>query len=278
MSYTELNCFKVSVNAGVSNVLIDNPPINLMDKDFMVATGRLVKLLRDDDAVRVMVFRSADPDFFIAHADLNVILNSNSIDYDPAERLLLVNYGLQLLHSMPKISIAQIEGQAYGGGAEFLLAMDMRFAAIGKTNIGFPEAGLGIMPAAGGSTRMPDLIGRSRALEMALSDEGYDAELAERYGFVNRALPAGEITAYVDKLAARIAAHPPAAIAAIKKQMNQPPSISLEQRLIQEQVASYHLCREPAAEARMKQALDLGMQQRDQELAITALMDKLASS
>ena len=275
-TYQELNCFSVAVDAGVANVLIDHPPINLMDVELMVDLNRLGKSLEQDDGVRVVVMRSADPEFFIAHADLNLILQSRADGYDPAERLTLISHALERFRTMPKISIAQIQGQAYGGGAEFLLAMDLRYAAIGKSRIGFPEASLGLIPGGGGCSRLPDLVGRDRALEMTLCAEGFPAELAERYGVVTRALPADEIDAFVTDLAKRIAGHPAATVQAVKRVMNLD-HVSMQDRLIQEQIGFHEVLQKPEASERMQKALQMGMQTREVELRqMEALLAELA--
>ena len=114
--------------------------------------------------------------------------------------------------TMPKATIAKIEGICRGGGSEFALACDMRFAAIGRAVLGQPEVALGIIPGGGGSVRLPRLVGRGRALEIVLGCGDFDAVAAERYGYVNRALSENEIGPFVDKLARRIASFPAAAI------------------------------------------------------------------
>ncbi len=109
---------------------------------------------------------------------------------------------------------------ARGGGSEFLLSLDMRFAAIGRPVLSQPEVALGILPAGGGTQRLPRRYGRARAAETIFGCEDFDAELAERYGWWNRALPPGELAPFVDRLAGRMAAFPPEAIALAKQGIN----------------------------------------------------------
>ncbi|NKI15839.1 enoyl-CoA hydratase/isomerase family protein [Spongiibacter sp. KMU-166] len=265
MTYDEIECFKVTVNDHIATVTIDYPPINLMDLRMIKALYALAKLLSVDEALRVIIFRSADPDFFIAHADLNLLLHTQDNPLDP-ERLNLINKTFEMFRTMPKVSIAQIEGQAYGGGSEFALALDMRFAAIGKTRLGQPEVALGIIPGGGGCTRLPELVGRGRALEILLGCETYSAEKAERYGYINQALPADSISETVDALARRIASFPSEAIAAVKRSINIKPEWTIEKRLIEEQKHYTAAASSNEARQRILLALAAGLQQRDIEL------------
>src|SRR5207244_12298308 len=119
--------------------------------------------------------------------------------------------------TLPQVTIAQREGRARGGGSEFVVCVDLRFGAIGRASLGQPEVAVGILPGGGGTQRLPRLMGRSRALEVVLGCDDYDTELAERYGWINRALPPADIGPFVDRLARRIAAFPPQAVRLAKR-------------------------------------------------------------
>jgi enoyl-CoA hydratase/carnithine racemase len=143
--------------------------------------------------VRVVVIDSANPEFFIAHADVNLILRLPREPQPPPTELPLFHAMADRFGTMPKATIAVIEGRARGGGNELALAMAMRFAARGKAVLAQPEVGVGIIPGGGGTQRLTHLVGRARALEVILGCRDSDADLAERWGYVNRALAESEL-------------------------------------------------------------------------------------
>ena len=164
-----------------------------------------------------MVLSSANPDFFIAHFDVSLILQFPT-DRGPAavDQSNPFHVMCETFRTMPKATIAVIEGRVGGGGSELALSCDMRFALRGRAVFNQPEVALGILPGGSGTVRLPRLIGRSRALEVVLGCDDVDADLAERWGWVNRTLDAPELWPHVDRLAERIAAFPPHAVAAAK--------------------------------------------------------------
>lgn len=217
MPYNDYRCLKIRVARGVAFVTIDHPPINLLDIALIMDLDRVGRELEVDDAVRAVVFDSADPDFFIAHADVNLIQQLPKEVPPKSEKLGLFHQMVERFRTMPKATIGKIEGIARGGGSELLLSLDMRFGAIGKCLLAQPEVALGIIPGGSGTQRLPRLVGRGRALEIILGCEDFPAELAERYGYINRALPADEIGPFVEALAYRIACFPPEAIRLAKE-------------------------------------------------------------
>jgi enoyl-CoA hydratase/carnithine racemase len=162
------------------------------------------------------VIDSANPEFFIAHADVNLILRLPREPQPPPTELPLLHAMADRFRTMPKATIAVTEGRARGGGSELALAMDMRFAARGKAVLAQSEVGVGITPGGGGTQRLTHLVGRARALEIILGCNDIDADLAERWSYVNRALEENELRPFVDALARRIASFPPGAIAHTK--------------------------------------------------------------
>src|SRR5260221_8928100 len=184
-------------------VEISAPPMNLLGPELVRDLVSLIQHAEADSALRVLVFRSADPDYFISHVDVTRIKEYRE---EAAKLVGEASIGLLFRHLSASrlVSIAQIEGRVRAAGSEFVLACDMRFAARGIAIFGQPEAGLGVNPGAGGVQHLARLMGRARALEVMMSADDYDAELAERYGWINRALPATALGAFVESLARRI--------------------------------------------------------------------------
>jgi enoyl-CoA hydratase/carnithine racemase len=163
------------------------------------------------------------------------------------------------LRTMPKATIAKIEGMCRGGGSELALACDMRFAAIGRAVLGQPEVALGIIPGGGASVRLPRLLGRGRALEIVLGCGDFDALTAERYGYVNRALPADEIGPFVDRLATRIASYPAYAIRLAKESVLNADRHAKDD-LVREERSFYATLSEAETKRRMAAAMARGLQ------------------
>lgn len=216
MAYEDYECLKIKTDRGVVFATIDYPPVNLFDMKLIGEMGRLGEEVEADDDARVLVVDSADPEIFIAHADVNLIMELPTTAPPKATKLNFFHAMVDKFRTMPKATIAKIEGVCRGGGSEFALSMDMRFAAIGKATLGQPEVAVGILPGGSGTQRLPWLMGRSRAMEVVLGGEDFPAELAAQYGYVNRALPPEELTEFVNNLAYRIASFPAYAVAAAK--------------------------------------------------------------
>jgi enoyl-CoA hydratase/carnithine racemase len=275
MTYAGYSCLKIGQDRGVLFVTIDHPPINLFDLALMQEIDRLGREIEVDDAVRVVVFDSANPDFFIAHADVNLILQLPRVAPPKADSLKFFHAMVDRFRTMPKVSVAKIEGRARGGGSEFVLSLDMRFGALGRAILGQPEVAVGIIPGGSGTQRLPRLMGRSRALEVVLGCDDFPADLAERYGYINRALPPDELGPFVEQLAYRIASFPPDAIALAKASVNcaELPTV---QGLIEEAHYFDLSVATDAAQKRMRRFLELGGQTREVELEQRALFDRLA--
>src|SRR5262245_7206861 len=186
MAYAGYECLRVRTDAGVAWVTIDHPPINLFDLPLIQEMLRLGEELARDDAVRVVVFDSADPDFFIAHADVALIQTLPTTPPPRPTRLGFFHAMVDRLRTMPKATIAKIEGIARGGGSEFVLSCDMRFGALGRCVLAQPEVALGIVPGGSGTQRLLPLVGRGRALEIILGCDDVPADVAERWGYLNR--------------------------------------------------------------------------------------------
>lgn len=199
----------------------NNPPINLID---MVTIGELQELiaaLESDPDVRVVVFRSDAPDFFLAHWD--VLADKAKVAAMPPGPTGMHPWGdiLVRLSRAPVASIAEIRGRARGAGSEFVLSCDMRFASQERGILGQFEVGMGAVPGGNPMARLAGLMGRGRGLEVILCANDFSADLAERYGYINRAVPDDEIEAFVDSLADRLASFEKHALVGAKALMNE---------------------------------------------------------
>jgi enoyl-CoA hydratase/carnithine racemase len=275
MAYDGYSRIKTRLDRGVLFVTIDNPPINLLDLPLMQDIDHLGREIGADDDVKVVVFDSANPDFFIAHADVKLILQLPTEVPPKADSLGPFHAMVDRFRTMPKVSIAKIEGRARGGGSEFVLSLDMRFGALGRAVLGQPEVGVGIIPGGSGTQRLPRLMGRSRALEVVLGCDDFPADLAERYGYINRALPPDQLGPFVERLAYRIATFPAEAIAFAKASVNSAELPTVE-GLIEEAHYFNQSVATDAAQGRMKKFLELGGQTREVELDLSTLADQLA--
>ncbi|RBP04072.1 enoyl-CoA hydratase/carnithine racemase [Roseiarcus fermentans] len=194
-------------------VTFSNPPINMFVPATIVELGALMTDIEADSSVKVIVFQSANPDFFVAHLDVSKAAER------PGALDLWRDFVLRLA-SAPVVSIAKIRGRTRGIGNEFVLACDMRFASRKSAVFGNPEIGVGLVPGGGALEWLPRLVGRSRALEIVLSADDFDADIAERYGWVNRTLDDHDLDSFVEALVRRLASFDREALAAAKAQIN----------------------------------------------------------
>src|SRR5467141_3284882 len=203
-------------------VVFDNPPLNIMGATIFEGLQDLLARMDASPSLRVVVFESANPEFYVAHFDLEDTSGSLGLlkTAGPSGLPILLDTFVRLTKS-PVVSIAKIRGRARGVGSEFVLACDMRFASREKTVLAQVEVGSGVHPGGGGTERLPALVGRGRALEIILGSDDFDGETAERYGYVNRALPDAELDGFVDRVARRIASFDRRPIEAAKNLVNQ---------------------------------------------------------
>src|SRR5437867_8923098 len=200
-------------------VVFDNPPFNMMDDTVFDGLQSLLVRMDASPNLRVVVFESSNPEFYLAHFDLTGRTGNIMTAVGPSGLPILMDTFVRLTKS-PVVSIAEIRGCVRGASSEFVLACDMRFASRENTRLGQPEVGVGVHPGGGGTERLPHLVGRGRALEIVLGANDFDGETAERYGYVNRALPDAELDGFVDALARRIASFDRRPIAAAKSLIN----------------------------------------------------------
>jgi enoyl-CoA hydratase/carnithine racemase len=274
MPYDDYELLDIEVKGGVAVAVVDAPPINVMTLGLFGELARFGHQVGDDAAVRVVVLKSANPDFFIAHFDVTAILD---FPIDSAAQRSPDNPFHQMcerFRTMPKVSIAQIEGRVGGGGCELIQAFDMRFGALGRAVVNQMEVPIGILPGGGGTQRLPRLVGRGRALEIILGGEDLDAETAEKWGLLNRAFAPDEIATFVEALSQRIASFPAEAIELAKQSVNAA-ELPLAEGLVEEAYLFQCSLRNESAQRNMRRFLELGGQTREGELAVGELSGRV---
>lgn len=240
-------------------VIFDYPPFNILDATIFEALQDLLVRMKSSQTLRVVVFESAIPDFYLAHFDLTGKTGNITTAVGPSGLPILMDTFVRLTTS-PVVSIAKIRGCVRGGSSEFVLACDMRFASRENTRLGHPEVGVGVHPGGGGTERLPHLVGRGRALEIVLSANDFDGDTAERYGYVNRALPDAELDGFVEGLARRIASFDRPAIAAAKRLVNEV-SLPSADRLLDAVTSFENALSWPETQQRVEAVLKRGLQQ-----------------
>ena len=212
----------------VARITFANPPANLIVGETVVRLVEIVDELATDPDIQVVVFVSDVPDFFFNHFDLAAAADFPAPEGDDAVPVW-TDLVLKLTKA-PYITVASIRGRTRGGGNELALAFDLRYASLEKALFGQPEVGSGLLPGGGGTERLPRAIGRDRALEVILTSADFDAETAERWGWVTRALPEAELDAFVDTIVARLASFDRTSLATAKAMVNRavlPPDADL---------------------------------------------------
>ena len=276
MAYEGYKLIRFARDGKIVTATVDAPPINIITLELYAELSRMSQEVEADQDCLVFILRSANPDFFLAHFDVSAIL-SFPID-QPASREASLNNEYHAMcnrmSTMDKVTIAQIEGRVGGGGSEFSMGFDMRFGVIGKTKINQMEVPLGILPGGTGTQKLPRLIGRNRAMEIIMAGVDINADEAERWGYLNRALPAGEIGPYVMNLAKRIASFPVEAVKLAKQAINSATK-PLAEGLQDESYLFQQLIRTESGRRNMQKFLKTGGQTREGELRIDELNKKL---
>ncbi|HEV3389857.1 MAG TPA: enoyl-CoA hydratase/isomerase family protein [Solirubrobacteraceae bacterium] len=260
---------------GVLFVEIASPPMNLLGPELVRDLVSLIQHAEADDAVRVLVFQSADPDYFISHVDLTRVTEYRA---EAAKLTGVASIALlfRYLSASRLVTIAQIEGRVRAAGSEFVLACDMRFAARESAIFCQFEPAFGQLPGGGAAQHLTRLMGRGRALEVMLSAEDYDADLAERYGWINRALPGNALSEFVRSLAHRIARFPAAGSEAVKDRVNAIALASVEDFRRDSDLFGEEV-RAPDTQRLIATALKRGFQTRAAELDLAHLLGELTT-
>jgi len=260
-------------------VTFTNPPINLIDSVMIGELGELFAEVERNQGPAVLVFDSADPDYFLAHYDITPA-NRSLVDSLPAGTTgfhpwvdIVVRLG-----KLPAVTIAAIRGRARAAGSEFALACDIRFASRERAVLGQMEVGFGAIPGGGPASWLPRLVGRGRAFEILLAGEDFDGELAERYGYVNRAIPDAEFDSFVDRFARRVSTFDRQALADIKHFVNRV-SLPADEEFPPQMDAFWQAVARPALQARARKAFEDGLQRRSEaELRLGEYVGQLAET
>ena len=216
----QFTTFQTEQDGRVLYVTLNNPPVNALSVVMMSELRELLLALRENDSVAVIIFDSANPEFFIAHVDMNIGDQMDILGQLASKAPEGVNVFQavgELLRQQPQVTVVKLKGIARGGGAEFIAAADMTFAARETARIGQIEALMGIIPSGGGTQYLLERVGRNRALELVLTGDAVEADVAASYGWINRAIPAADLDAFVDRLAHNIADLPEGVLAAAKR-------------------------------------------------------------
>ena len=273
-AYTTLG---VDIDAGIAWITLNNPPVNVLGGTLIRELHELLGTLRDDRSVRVIVFSSANPDFFLAHVDIHILEQMDELqeiaDRNP-DANLFQGVG-ELLRHQPQVTIVELAGKARAGGAEFVAAADLTFAARETAGLGQTEVLMGIVPGGGGTQYLRERVGRNRALELLLTADLVDADTAAAYGWINRAVPAAELGTVVDQVARKIAALSPELIAAVKRLV---PPTDLADGLKAEHSAWAELVSGSLPARLMTRALEHGVQTPEGERDLESLMRDVAAT
>ncbi len=274
MTNDAMETLSVSAQQSILFAEVAAPPMNLMGPELVRDLVSLIEQAEADEAVKVVVFRTANPEYFISHVDVTRIAEyrraAAKLTGEPSIALLFRHLSKSRL-----VTIAQIEGRVRGAGSEFVLACDMRFAARGSALFAQPEVGFGLVPGGGAMQHLPRLMGRGRALEVLLSGEDFDAALAERYGWINRALGADELGDFVVSLAQRVARFPAAALETIKDRLAES-TLATTEAFRRDSDVFAERASDPAAQALTQAAMARGFQTPEAELDLASMLDDLA--
>jgi len=238
-------------------VTFDNPPLNIFGPETIPQLNEIITALETDEHVKVVVFDSAVEGFFLTHYNFLARLeDTTSLPPGPTGLQPLPDVLVRLSRA-PVVSIASIRGRASGVGSELALACDMRFASREKAILSHFEVGAGIVPGGGPMARLPRLIGRGRALEVLLGADDIPGDLAERYGYVNRALSDADLDQFVDSLATRIASFDKRAISETKR-FADVASLPPDFEIAPEWDVCFASIMRPAAQERIKKLMERG--------------------
>lgn len=261
MTYDGYQTFTAKQENAVLYVTFNFGSVNVQGQEMLSDLNGLALRLERDRNVKVVVFQSANPEIWVCHYDTN-LLKDMSIEAVSREeaKLLDLQTVLERISKLPQATIAKLEGFARGGGHEFALACDMRFAARGKYKFMQMEVGMGILPCGGGASRMARQVGLGRALEIILSARDFDADEAEAYGTINKALEPDEIGSYVDVLAQRISQFPAESINACKQMVYESIDKPIEEALKAEAYWLYQATSKTPAVKRFQIADEQGVE------------------
>ena len=263
----------LEVEGPVATITLRRVPTGLLDRATVAQLARHVEATAADAAVRVVVLRSVVPGYFACHYDVAEILEFDK-SAEPSDKLKPFHAMCELLRTMPKLTIAVVEGRAGGGGAEVALSCDLRYADRDAAVFCQPEVALGIIPGGGATERLSRLVGPSRALEIVLGCDDLDAVTAERWGLVNRSLPPDDLWPFVRRLAERVSSFPDHAVVAAKDAVLHDDGRVVE-HLLHEAELFRAVLADPRSLERMRWFLDRGGQTTGAEGRLGAFLGQL---
>jgi enoyl-CoA hydratase/carnithine racemase len=261
MKYAGFKTFTTVTDGGKLTVTFDFGSVNVQGQEMLEDLNSLAMRLERDRTIKVVVFQSANPEIWVCHYDTELLKDMSTEAIARGDvKLLDLQQVCERISKVPQATIAKLEGFARGGGHELALALDMRFAARGKFKFMQMEVAMGILPCGGGASRMARQTGLGRALEIILSARDFDADEAEAYGTINKALEPDEIGEYVDNLANRIAQFPAASINACKQAVYESIDKPIDEALKAEAYWLYQATSKTPAIKRFKAADEQGLE------------------
>lgn len=262
MKLEEYITFYTELKGSILRVTFDNKPVNIQDLTMIAELDRLAIALEQDREIKVVIFDSAHPNIFVAHADVNFLkdMSTTAVSRDEVE-LLELQRVLQRISALPQVTIAQIAGYARGGGHEFALACDLRYADRNRAIFMQMEVGMGILPCGGGTSRMARSVGLAKALEIILTAEDITATQAEEWGLINKALDSEDLANHVDHIASRIASFPSHSIEACKRMVHRSIDLPINEALREEAYWLYQATSQTPAIKRFSYAADTKFQE-----------------
>ncbi len=272
------NTLRVEKAGSLSTIIIDNPPINILTMDLFSELVHAFEEIAAAKDLKVVVVKSKNPDFFLAHLDVGLLqaLSEGTVE-DAVVTHTTYHELLKNIREMDKIVIGQIEGRIGGGGAELAMNFDMRFGVKGKTVFNQMEVPLGILPGGSGTQMLPRLIGRGRAMEIILGAMDIDSDTADRWGLLNRIFDENEIDGWVEGFANRIASFPAEALIKAKQAINSADK-PIDAGLQDEAAFFAELLFSDSAKKQMKKFMAAGGQTSKVELQVASLSQEICSS
>jgi len=267
--------FKIKINSETYwTITIDNPPLNLMDPEFVEELGAIMSELEKDKEIKVVVFDSANPDYFIAHVDL---LRSAEFDLSPRSTGLSAWPDIARRFELaPFLVVGSVRGRARAVGSEFVQALDICFASKERAKFAQIEMGCGLIPGGGGLERLPYMVGKKRAMEIIIGADDFDADTAAMYGWINRAIPDAELDDFVDRFAKRVASFDREVISIAKKVIQKRLHLAQIEDFKETQKMFFDAISQPQTQSRIKQIIGAGFQQPGQfELELGRLIGQV---
>ena len=251
------------ITAGYWRASLQNPPFNLLGPEFFKGLSSILSEVENDPNIKVIVFDSAIPDFFISHYDLQQAPSIPDEDIANWPKMMLK------LATLPVITIAAIRGRARGAGSEFPLACDIRFGSKEKLVLSQVEVSVSLVPGGGAFEWLPRMVNRGRLLEIVCGSDEFDAETAEKYGWINRAVPDADFESFVDTFARRVASWDKDSLVEAKRLINKRYGLPTEEEFMESYQVMGKLWMNPKTGNRLNELFKAGLESdREVELRV----------